>query len=167
MAGIGRTLVKILEHEGVLSRHKRLFHLTACCQKVQAGRYRISPKGDKPLTYEMANPPHQIAHRKSWNSWNTSNLVGGLRPAETAVEDLFIRKFMTGTWHNLFESEVIIKRQHNIIRIAGIVSQGISPRKMYFLIGYCEEILGFWLQCPVKLELQTVSEKKDVVFKYI
>jgi small subunit ribosomal protein S24 len=74
---------------------------------------------------------------------------------------------MTGTWHNLFESEVIIKRQHNIIRIAGIVRQGISGRKMYFLIGYCEELLSFWLQCPVKLELQTVGEKKDVTFKYI
>jgi small subunit ribosomal protein S24 len=74
---------------------------------------------------------------------------------------------MTGTWHDLFESEVIIKRQHNIIRIAGIVRQSISARKMYFLIGYCEELLGFWLQCPVKLELQTVAEKKNVTFKYI
>ncbi|GFG31995.1 hypothetical protein Cfor_08517 [Coptotermes formosanus] len=96
-----------------------------------------------------------------------TNLEGGLRPAETAVEDLFIRKFMTGTWHDLFECEVIIKRQHNIIRIAGIVRQGISARKMYFLIGYCEELLSFWLQCPVKLELQTVADKKDVTFKYI
>jgi len=90
-----------------------------------------------------------------------------LRPAETAVEDVFIRKFMTGTWHDLFESEVIIKRQHNIIRIAGIIRQSISARKMYFLIGYCEELLSFWLQCPVKLELQTVAEKKIVTFKYI
>lgn len=97
----------------------------------------------------------------------SANLEGGLRPAETAVEDLFIRKFMTGTWHNLFESEVIIKRQHNLIRVAGIVRQTISARKMYFLIGYCEELLSFWLQCPVKLELQTVAEKKDVTFKYI
>ncbi|KAJ8960465.1 hypothetical protein NQ318_013749 [Aromia moschata] len=56
----------------------------------------------------MANPPHQIAHRKSWNSWNTSNLQGGLRPSETAVEDQFIRKFMVGTWHRLFA-----KRDHN------------------------------------------------------
>jgi small subunit ribosomal protein S24 len=97
----------------------------------------------------------------------SANLEGGLRPAETAVEDIFIRKFMTGTWHNLFESEIIIKRQHNIIRIAGIVRQAISGRKMYFLIGYCEELLSFWLQCPVKLELQTAAEKKDVTFKYI
>lgn len=95
-----------------------------------------------------------------------ANLEGGLRPAETAVEDLFIRKFVTGTWHGLFLSEVIIKRQHNIIRIAGIIGRAISARKMYFLIGYTEELLSYWLQCPVKLELQT-AEKTDVVFKYV
>lgn len=90
-----------------------------------------------------------------------------MRASETAIEDLFIRKFMIGTWHSLFVSEVIIKRQHNIIRIAGILRQSVSARKMYFLIGYTEELLSFWLQCPVKLELQTVADKKDVVFKYI
>lgn len=80
---------------------------------------------------------------------------------------MFIRKFITGTWHGLFASEIIIKRQHNIIRIAGIIRQAIGARKMYFLIGYSEELLSFWLQCPVKLELQTVADKKDVIFKYI
>lgn len=74
---------------------------------------------------------------------------------------------MIGTWHALFVSEIIIKRQHNMIRIAGIVRQSISPRKMYFLIGYTEELLSFWLQCPTKLELQSVGDKKDVVFQYI
>ncbi|XP_047001695.1 28S ribosomal protein S24, mitochondrial [Schistocerca americana] len=143
------------------------FHITAACERVQAGRYRITPKRDRPLTYEMANPPYYIGHRKSWNSWNTSSLLGGLRPAETVVEDMFIRRFVTGTWHSLFVSEVIIKRQHNLIRIAGIVRQAISPRKMYFLIGYTEELLSYWLQCPVKLELQSVADAKDVVHKYI
>lgn len=97
----------------------------------------------------------------------SANLEGGLRPAETAVEDMFIRKFITGTWHALFLSEIIIKRQHNIIRIAGIVRQSISARKMYFLIGYSEELLSFWLQCPVKLELQSVADSRSVIFKYI
>lgn len=54
-----------------------------------------------------------------------------------------------------------------MIRVVGIVRQAISSRKMYFLIGYCEELLSNWLQCPVKLELQTVADKKDVIFKYI
>lgn len=66
-----------------------------------------------------------------------------------------------------FHLQVIIKRQHNMIRIAGIVQQKLAARKMYFLIGYCEELLSYWLKCPVKLELQTVPDKKDVIYKYI
>lgn len=97
----------------------------------------------------------------------TANMLDGLRPSETAVEDEFMRRFLRGTWHNLFLSEIIIKRQHNIIRIAGIVERAIHARKMYFLIGYTEELLSHWLQCPVKLELQTVASRKDVVFRYI
>ncbi|XP_037946322.1 28S ribosomal protein S24, mitochondrial [Teleopsis dalmanni] len=142
-------------------------HTTAVCCRVQAGRYRITTKRNRPLTYEMANPPHYIGHRKSWNSWNTSTMLDGLRPSQSAIEDVFLRKFMVGTWHDLICSEVIIKRQHNMIRIAVIIRQAISARKMYFLIGYTEELLSYWMQCPVTLELQTVTDKKDVVFKYI
>ncbi|EDW24416.1 GL24137 [Drosophila persimilis] len=142
-------------------------HTSAVCCRVQSGRYRITTKRNRPLTYEMANPPHFIGHRKSWNSWNTSTLKDSQRPSQTAIEDLFIRKFITGTWHALVCSEIIIKRQHNTIRVASIIRQGISPRKMYFLIGYTEELLSYWMQCPVTLELQTVADKKDVVFKYI
>ncbi|XP_071526664.1 small ribosomal subunit protein uS3m isoform X1 [Panulirus ornatus] len=145
----------------------RELHTTPVVQKVTSGRYKVTRDRSRPLTYEMANQPCQIAHRKSWNSWNTTSLFEGQREPETVVEDIFIRKFMTGTWHNLFVSEVIIKRQHNMIRIAGIVQQKIAARKMYFLIGYCEELLSYWLKCPVKLELQTVPDKKDVIYKYI
>lgn len=93
--------------------------------------------------------------------------MGGVRASETTIEDLFIRKFMVGTFHNLVCSEVIIKRQHNHIRIAAIMSRNITARKMYFLIGYTEELLSSWLQCPVTLEIQTVEDRKDVIFKYI
>lgn len=93
--------------------------------------------------------------------------MGGLRPSETAIDDEFIRRFVSGTWHKLFLSEIIIKRQHNMIRVAGIVLRAIPPRKMYFLIGYTEELLSYWLQCPLKLELQTAESRKSVVFKYI
>ncbi|KAG5671982.1 hypothetical protein PVAND_002146 [Polypedilum vanderplanki] len=145
----------------------RGFRSSAALSSVQSGRYKITPKRDRPLTYEMANPPHFIAHRKAWNSWNTSNLRGELRTAQCITEDMFIRKFMTGTWHSLVLSEVIIKRQFNHIRIAALIKQGISARKMYFLLGYTEEMLSYWLQCPVTLELQTVADPKDVIFKYI
>lgn len=48
----------------------RQFHVSPICERVQAARYKITPKRDRPLTYEMANPPHFIGHRKAWNSWN-------------------------------------------------------------------------------------------------
>ncbi|XP_026826496.1 28S ribosomal protein S24, mitochondrial isoform X2 [Ooceraea biroi] len=145
----------------------RHFHVSVVASKTQSGKYKVTLKRDRPLTYEMANPPHYIAHRKSWNSWNTSNIQDGNRPAETAIEDMFIRQFMRGTWHNLFASEVIIKRQHNIIRISGIITRVLIPSKIYFLTGYTEELLSYWLQCPIKLELVTTDSKKDTVFKYI
>jgi small subunit ribosomal protein S24 len=94
-------------------------------------------------------------------------LVDGIRPSQTAIEDIFIRKFMTGTWHSLVCSEVIIKRQHNHVRIAALIRQAINSRKMYFLIGYTEEMLAYWLQCPVTLELQTIADKREAIFKYI
>lgn len=104
---------------------------------------------------------------KNSNLYTIANIKDGNRPAETAVEDEFIRRFMSGTFHNIFVSELIIKRQHNIIRIAGIIDRKILPRKLYFLTGFTQELLSYWLQCPVKLELQSVPTKEDVVFKYI
>jgi len=140
---------------------------TAAVNTRQSGRYKVTKDRSRPLTYEMANQPWRIAHRKTWNSWNTSSLFEGNREPETAIDDMFIRRFMNGTWHNLFVSEIIIKRQHNMIRIAGIVQRKVLPRKMFFLIGYSEELLSNWLKCPVKLELQTTEDREDVVHTYI
>ncbi|KAG7208256.1 hypothetical protein KM043_016602 [Ampulex compressa] len=145
---------------------ERHLHLSAALNRVQAGRYKPTIKKNKPLTYEMANPPHLIKHRKSWNSWNTSNIKDGNRPSETTIEDMFIRKFFIGTWHGQAMSEIIIKRQHNMIRVAVILNQALHAYKLYFLIGYTEELLSVWLQCPVKLELLTIANKESVVFKY-
>ncbi|XP_076647574.1 mitochondrial ribosomal protein S24 [Halictus rubicundus] len=146
---------------------KRSIHVSAVYHKSQSGIYRPKPKQHQPLTYEMANPPPQIVARKSWNSWNTSNIKDGNRPSETAVEDIFIRNFISGTWHDLFASEIIIKRQHNLIRIAGIVLRKLPPHRMYFLMGYSEELLSYWLHCPVKMEIVTTQRKEDVVYKVI
>ncbi|XP_054716377.1 28S ribosomal protein S24, mitochondrial-like [Uloborus diversus] len=145
----------------------RSISISAIHCKTQAGRYRRTRKHDKPLTYEQFNGPHQIHHRKSWNTWNTSNLLDGLRSYETLVEDNFIRKFMFGTWHRLFVSDVMIKRRHNLIIITGIIVRNIQVRKLYFLIGYTEEMLSYIFKCPVKMELQSTPDKKDVVFKYV
>ena len=90
-----------------------------------------------------------------------------VRAPETTVEDMFIRKFIYGTWHNLFLSETIVKRKHNMIIISGLVYRGIAPRKLYFLWGYTEEMLSNILKRPVKMEIQTVESRKDMFFKWI
>lgn len=145
----------------------RSVHTSTCLWKKQAGRYKVTLKQDRPLTYEQAQPPYQIAHTKNWNSFNTSNVLDGLRRSESATEDFFIRRFIAGTWHKLFLSDVVIKRRGNIIILSGIVAQSIHPRKMYFLLGYTEEILSYMLKCPFKMELQTLADRRDMIFKKI
>lgn len=105
---------------------------------------------------------HLILVRSSFSA----NLKDGLRPSETAIEDIFIRKFITGTFHGGVVSEVIIKRQFNHIRIAFLMRRNIHAQKIYFLIGYTEELLANWLQCPITLEIQTVAKLEDTIFKY-
>ncbi|CAH2085292.1 unnamed protein product [Euphydryas editha] len=104
------TILKLVQPLNILSKCSPVFasqfHTSSALCRVVSGKYRITKKRDRPLTYEMANPPHYIAHRKSWNSWNTSSLKDGLRKSETAVEDEFIRRFINGTWHGLVCSEV-------------------------------------------------------------
>ena len=135
--------------------------------RCQAGRYRVTPRRNFPLTYEQAQKPHLIGVRKGWNSWNTTTLVGGQMTSEVVVDDIFIRSFITGTWHKCFLSEIIIKRRANAIYISGVVHQIISPRKYYFLIGYTEEMLSLLLKCPVKMDITTVPERNSLVYKYI
>jgi len=124
----------------------------------------------KKLTYEQARTPHDIYRTKNHLSWNTANLHGEERKREsqTAFEDMLIRKFMYGTWHKGLVSEVIIKRKHNIINLAFIVSnKDFLPRQLYFLQGYTEELLTHWLKCRVKVQLSTVQSSNDMVFKMI
>ncbi|KAL5017818.1 hypothetical protein ScPMuIL_003540 [Solemya velum] len=147
---------------------RRAIQTTSVTNKnLRAGQYKSTIHRTKPLTYEETQQPFKIGATKSWNSWNTSNLHEEGRASETTTEDMFIRKFMGGTWHRLLASEVIIKRRHNMIIIACLVFQAVPPRKMYFLSGYTEELLSTFLNCPVKVELQTVKDKKDIIFKYI
>ena len=83
------------------------------------------------------------------------------------MQDVFIRKFIAGTWHNLFVSEVIIKRRQNLVVISGLVYRGIAARKMYFLQGYTEQLLANLLKRPIRMEIQTVESRRDMIFKWI
>lgn len=92
-------------------------------------------------------------------------MLGGLRQSETAVEDILIRTFIHGSFPGLPASEIIIKRQFNHIRVAFLMIRHINPTKTYFLIGYTEEILAHWMQCPITLEIQTIADREQTVVK--
>lgn len=95
----------------------------------------------------------------------TGNLEGVGGAADRVVEDLFIRRFLYGTFHGCLADELVIKRRGNILVICAVMIQKLLPPKFYFLIGYTEQLLSHFYKCPVKMEVQTVEEK--VVYKYL
>uniref|UniRef100_UPI0037E9C28E small ribosomal subunit protein uS3m n=1 Tax=Semicossyphus pulcher TaxID=241346 RepID=UPI0037E9C28E len=146
------------------SSGSRALHVTAVCCKTQAARARVG-KGDRPLTYEQALPPHHIGHRKGWLSQHTSNLKGEEGAAERTIEDVFLRRFMFGTFHSCLANEIVIKRRGNVLTVCALMIQKLPPQKFYFLIGYSEALLSHFYKCPVKLEIQTLQDK--AVYKYL
>ncbi|XP_072811624.1 small ribosomal subunit protein uS3m-like [Vicugna pacos] len=130
----------------------------------RAARVRVG-KGDKPVTYEEAHSPHYIAHRKGWLSLHTSNLDGEEHAAERTVEDVFLRKFMLGTFPGCLADQLVLKRWANQLEICALVLRQLPAHKFYFLVGYSETLLSHFYKCPVRLHLQTVPSK--VVYKYI
>ncbi|XP_027562132.1 28S ribosomal protein S24, mitochondrial [Neopelma chrysocephalum] len=142
----------------------RHLHTSPACLKTRAARVRVG-KGDKPVTYEQAHPPHYIAHRKGWLSLHTGNLQGEAGAAERAVEDSFLRRFMYGTFPGLLADEVVLKRRGNLLVICALLNRALAPSKIYFLVGYTETLLSHFYKCPVRLELQTVPAR--VVYKYL
>uniref|UniRef100_A0A8C4R5F0 Mitochondrial ribosomal protein S24 n=1 Tax=Eptatretus burgeri TaxID=7764 RepID=A0A8C4R5F0_EPTBU len=106
--------------------HLRSMHTSAACSKHFAARVRVS-KGTKAVTYEEFNPPHQIAHRKGWLSQHTSNLDGEEGAAKRTLEDVFIRRFMYGTFHGCLATPPVIKRRANILIICAIIIRRIPP----------------------------------------
>ncbi|XP_047417214.1 28S ribosomal protein S24, mitochondrial [Sciurus carolinensis] len=142
----------------------RALHTSAVCAKNRAARVRVG-KGDKPVTYEEAHPPHYISHRKGWLSLHTGNLDGEEHAAERTVEDFFLRKFMLGTFPGCLADQLVLKRRANQVEICALVLRQLPAHKFYFLVGYSETLLSHFYKCPVRLHLQTVPSK--VVYKYI
>ncbi|XP_074054496.1 small ribosomal subunit protein uS3m [Macrotis lagotis] len=136
----------------------RGLHATAACCKNRAARVRVG-KGDKPVTYEQAHPPHYIAHRKGWLSLHTGNLHGEDGAAERTVEDVFIRKFLRGTFPGCLADEAVLKRRHNELLVCALLLRRLPPAKLYFLLGYSEALLAALYKCPVRLCLQTLAAR--------
>lgn len=119
------------------------------------------------LTYEQAQFAEKIGVTKSWNSWNTSNLFDGKRQSETIADDLLVRKFLYGTFHSFLSSEIIIKRRLNTVNIGFLtnLTNRSERSKIYFLVGYSEELLSSLLKCVVKLQVQSIYKKEDLIFR--
>lgn len=95
-----------------------------------------------------------------------ANLLDGKRQSESIADDLLIRKFIYGTFHSFLASEIIIKRRFNTINIGYLVNLEKRDRnKIYFLVGYSEELLTSLLKCVVKIEVQSVYNKNDLIFR--
>lgn len=162
---IGQKKMKIL----ILFNSRSSIHLTSIVNKKVAGRYKSTPNRSFPLTYEQSLKPDKIGVSKSWNNFNTSSLLEGIRRAETAQEDIVIRRMIQGMWPGLLASEVIIKRRANMIILNYFVLRRIDVpvTKVYFLIGFTEEILSCLLKSIVKVEIQTIDDYSDLVHTYI
>ncbi|XP_072619181.1 small ribosomal subunit protein uS3m isoform X1 [Vulpes vulpes] len=162
--GCGALGARMLSWSRELRCSWRALHLSAVCAKNRAARVRVG-KGDKPVTYEEAHAPHFIAHRKGWLSLHTGNLDGEEHAAERTVEDVFLRKFMLGTFPGCLADQLILKRRANQLQICALVLRQLPAHKFYFLVGYSETLLSHFYKCPVRVYLQTVPSK--VVYKYI
>ncbi|KAM4635028.1 small ribosomal subunit protein uS3m [Polymixia lowei] len=159
-------LLSAFAKTGILSPSfgSRALHVSAVHCKNRAARIRVG-KGDRPVTYEQALHPHHIGHRKGWLSQHTSNLQGEEGAAERTIEDVFIRRFIFGTFHGCLANELVIKRRGNMLTVCALMLQKLPPQKFYFLIGYSESLLSHLYKCPIKLEIQTLQDK--AVYKYL
>lgn len=98
-------------------------------------------------------------------SFPSGNLKGEEGAAERTIEDVFVRRFMAGTFHGCLANEIVIKRRGNVLIVCALMIQKLQPHKFYFLIGYSESLLSYFYKCPVKLEIQTLENK--IVYKYL
>lgn len=96
---------------------------------------------------------------------SSGNLDGEDHAAERTLEDVFLRKFMLGTFPGCLADQIVLKRRANQVDICAVVLRQLPAHKFYFLVGYSETLLSHLYKCPVKLHLQTVPSK--VVYKYI
>ncbi|XP_045654564.1 28S ribosomal protein S24, mitochondrial-like [Ursus americanus] len=121
-------------------------------------------KGDKSVTYEEAHGPRYIAHHKGRLSLHTGNLYGEDHAAEQTVEDVFLQKFMLGTFPVCLSDPRILKRRAHQLEVSALVLRQLPAHKFHLLVGYSETLLSPCYKRPVCLHLQTVPSK--VVYKY-
>ncbi|VDM19926.1 unnamed protein product [Hydatigera taeniaeformis] len=152
----------------ILQLHRNFHTSLYLLKNTRSGVVRRTRNMSEPLTYEQSKKPHQIGVLKSWNSWNTANLHD--EDNYTGIitwQDSLIRLFIQGTFPTHILSEIIIRRQANMVHICFNLSNRLSANEIYFLVGYGEQMLSYLLRCPVKIEPRMILNPKDVIFRYI
>ncbi|KAG8141160.1 hypothetical protein E2320_006819, partial [Naja naja] len=91
--------------------------------------------------------------------------AGRVRPRKGNQPVTYQDPFILGTFHGCLADEIVLKRRANTVIICAILLQNLPPHRIYFLVGYTEVLLSFFYKCPVKMELQTISEK--IIYKYL
>ncbi len=113
------------------------------------------PECDKDLK------PYSVNKLRSWNTrWGVpprSKKFGKEKMAELTVDDLFITKFVRGTFPMNPDNPIIISRKENIINIT--LPLMLDPVPLNFLVGYSEKILSEWLGCKVNVNPSCVLPK--------
>ncbi|VDM05838.1 unnamed protein product [Schistocephalus solidus] len=166
---LGRLSCLLLSPTSHALKVERHLHISSALLKnSKSGVVRRTRNMSQPLTYEQAKKPHQIGVLKSWNSWNSINLHEETEYTGVVTwHDALIRLFILGTFPTHVLSEVIIKRQANMVHISFLLSNRLSATEIYFLIGYAEQMLSMLLRSPVKIEPRMVLDPKDVIFRYV
>ena len=90
--------------------------------------------------------PQAVGNLRSWDSrWAvpTRGRRGKKLLSDLTFDDMFIRKFVRGTFPMTDDNPIIVKRKENIVNITFLLR--LDPVNMYFLIGYSETLLSRWL----------------------
>lgn len=148
---MARSLVGVL----ILNFGKRCF-LPRCSTRLYSSPPGNVPESDKNLK------PYSVNKLKSWNSrWGVpsrSKRFGKQKMAELAMDDLFITKFIRGTFPMNASHPIIVSRKENTINV--ILALMMDPIPVNFLVGLSETVLSEWLGCKVNVHPCCVLPKE-------
>lgn len=142
------------------------FHIQRSCIFSPIIRYNSSPaataiKGKVPECDKNLKP-YSVNKLRGWNSkWAVpprSKRFGKEKSAELLMDDMFITKFIRGTFPMNEEYPIILGRKENTINITLPIM--MDPIPLNFLVGYSERILSEWLGCSVTIRPSCVLPRQ-------
>ena len=103
----------------------------------------------KPRT-PRTKTPQAVGKFRTWDSrWAVPSRGrrGKKLLSDLTFDDMFIRKFVRGTFPMTDDNPIIVKRKENIVNITFLLR--LDPMNMYFLVGFSETLLSRWLGAKV------------------